>query len=371
MKKLIVLVGFVAFMSACSTNDKGGSSGGDSFNKTTLLTHWADNIIMPAYQNYNDKFKTLATDAEAFSNTPNQDKLASVRTSWLAAYEAYQQVMLFNVGKASDINFKEAADTYPTDVAGIQQNIAYGNYNLDLFSQYSKQGFPALDYMLNGLADSDAAILSKFSADANAESNKLYLTKLVSALKSKSSAISADWNGSYRAAFVNNNGTAVSSSTNKMVNLFVKNFEKDIRSGKVGIPAGIFSNGTLFPEKVEGYYKKDISRNLLNSAIKAQQDFFNGKYFASSQVGPSLKSYLDDVKAVRNGLNLSAIINEQFATIYATNATLNTNFSEQIVSNNLKMLESYDAMQQNVVYFKLDMMQALNITVDYVDGDGD
>ncbi len=35
------------------------------------------------------------------------------------------------------------------------------------------------------------------------------------------------------------------------------------------------------------------------------------------------------------------------------------------------MLAAYDVLQQNVVYIKLDMMQALNITIDYVDGDGD
>ena len=35
------------------------------------------------------------------------------------------------------------------------------------------------------------------------------------------------------------------------------------------------------------------------------------------------------------------------------------------------MILSFDELQKNVVYFKLDMMQALNITVDYVDADGD
>ena len=74
---------------------------------------------------------------------------------------------------------------------------------------------------------------------------------------------------------------------------------------------------------------------------------------------------------MRNGQNLSDIINNQFTTIYSTNATLNDNFSQQVSTNNAKMLEAYDALQQNVVYFKLDMMQALNITIDYVDGDGD
>lgn len=370
MRKLILLFAFATFLTACSSSDKDSPSG-DTFNRTALLTHWADNLIIPAFQNYNDKLALLMLDVENFNATPSQENLANARTSWFTAYEAYQKVMLYNIGKAADLNFKETADTYPTDVAGIEQNITSGNYNLQLLSQYSKQGFPALDYMLNGLGTSDAEILSFYSANANATYYKTYLLAVTNALKTSSSAIVADWTGAYRATFINNNGTAVSSSTNKMTNLFVKNFEKDIRTGKVGIPAGVFSNGNLFPEKVEGFYKKDISKQLLNTAIHAQQDFFNGKHFASSQVGPSLKSYLDDVKAVREGLNLSAIINNQFETIYATNQNLSENFSQQISSNNSKMLEAYDAMQQNVVYFKLDMMQALNVTIDYVDGDGD
>lgn len=371
MKNLLLLVAFVSVLTACSSSDDNTSTSGDSFNRTALLTHWADNIIIPAFSNYDVHLAALQSEVENFNANPSQENLFTVRNSWIAAYKAYQQVMLFNIGKAADLNFKEAADTYPTDAVGIEANIANGNYNLELLSQYSKQGFPALDYMLNGLSESDSGIISKYSSDANADAYKLYLTSLINALKSKNAAVVSDWSGTYRSTFITSNGTAVSSSTNKMVNLFVKNFEKDIRSGKVGIPAGIFSNGTLFPEKIEGYYKKDISKDLLNTAVQAQQDFFNGKYFANSQVGPSLKSYLDDVKAVRNGLNLSAIINNQFETIYATNATLNSNLSQQILSNNTKMLEAYDAMQQNVVYFKLDMMQALNITIDYVDGDGD
>jgi hypothetical protein len=35
------------------------------------------------------------------------------------------------------------------------------------------------------------------------------------------------------------------------------------------------------------------------------------------------------------------------------------------------MLSAYDALQRNVVFMKVDMLQALNINVDYVDADGD
>jgi hypothetical protein len=166
-------------------------------------------------------------------------------------------------------------------------------------------------------------------------------------------------------------GSSASSAINITVNSFVKNYEKDVRAGKVGIPAGIYSSGTTFSNKVEAYYKNDISKILLEEAIKASRDFFNGKHFNSATEGKSLKTYLDLINAVRGGQKLSTIIDNQFATINTVNNELGSSFSQQIATDNTKMVNSFDAMQQNVLYFKLDMMQAMGISVDYVDNDGD
>ena len=35
------------------------------------------------------------------------------------------------------------------------------------------------------------------------------------------------------------------------------------------------------------------------------------------------------------------------------------------------MLEAYDELQRAVVLLKVDMIQAMNISIDYVDADGD
>lgn len=358
-------------MYACSSSDNNGDSNTDNYDRTAMLTHWANNIIIPSYENYDDKMQTLSSDVINFTTTPTEVNLQLVRTSWINAYKAYQKVTLFYVGKALEIHLKETTNTYPTDATAIENNIASGGYNLDLLSQYSKQGFPALDYLINGLGTTDADILVFYTSNTNANKYKQYLLDVTNKLKANSNSVVTDWNSTYRNAFISSNGNAVSSSVNKITNLFVKNLEKDIRSGKIGIPAGIFSSGTLFPEKVEAFYKKDISKELLNVALQAQQDFFNGKNFNSSTTGPSLKSYLDYVNAVRSGQNLSDIINNQFTSSFTANNLLNDNFASQITSDNSKMLNAYDALQQNVVYIKLDMMQALNITIDYVDTDGD
>ena len=372
-KKLFIFFSVIATVVACSSSDDSGSdsTGGSNFDRTALLTNWADNIIIPSFTNYQLKIQALNASITAFNTTTTEANLVNVRTSWLEAYKAYQYVAIYNFGKSEEINLKESANTYPSNTVGIQSNITAGNYNLSLISQFDKQGFPALDYMINGLGTTDAAIVTFYTTNTNAAKYKKYLTDITARLQSSADAVVTDWNSSYRAAYIANNGVSVTSSVNITTNNFVKNLEKDVRSGKIGIPAGVFSGGTLFPDKVEAFYKNDISRDLLNTAVQASKDFFNGKKFNGTSTGAGFQSYLDYVNATRSGQKLSTIINTQYDAILTSNATLSTSFSKQITTDNTKMITAYDVLQQNVIYTKLDMMQALDITIDYVDGDGD
>src|SRR6218665_3706592 len=373
MKKLFLVLSIVSVIVAasCSSSSSGDDTGPDNFDRTALLTNWADNIIVPSYVNYQTRLQTLVADVATFNTTPNEANLQTVRASWLEAYKSYQKVAIFYIGKAADISLNESANTFPADAAGIEANIASGTYDLNLFAQFPKQGFPGLDYLINGLGANDTAIVAFYATNANAIKYRQYLTAITAKLKSNVDLVITDWNSGYRATYIASNGRGVNSSVSKTTNLFVKTLEKPIRTGKIGIPAGLFSSGTKFPEKVEAYYKNNVSRELLNIAIQAEQDFFNGKHANSATTGESLKSYLDYLNAVRSGQNLSTVINNQFAAIYASNNTLNESFSQQITADNSKMIAANTVIQQQVIYLKLDMMQALNITVDYVDGDGD
>lgn len=369
MKKLLFSVCFVSsLLLSCSSSDNSETNNNNTkgYDRTAMLTNWADNIIIPAYENYSSKVNTLSQRTAAFTASPDASTLASLRTEWQNAYTAYQYVAMYDFGKAAELYLKQSANTYPTDVTGIQANIASGTYNLNLQAQFTKQGFPAVDYLINGQGTDSETI--SFFANANASA---YLTTVVNQLKTIAETVTADWKTNFRSQYIQNNGTSVTSSVNKTTNNFIKNLEKDVRTAKMGIPAGLFSNGTTFPDKVEAYYKNDVSKVLLNAGMQAEVDFFNGKAFNGTSTGASLKSALDDVKVVRNNQNLSDIINNQFNLVFAANNTLSDSFSQQIVNDNAKMLAAYSALQQNVVYIKVDMMQALNMTIDYVDGDGD
>jgi predicted lipoprotein len=370
MKKIVSLLSAVALFVSCTTND-GKMNNGDNFNRKQMLENWADNIIIPSFQNYSVKVNNLVTVTATFTASPNEGNLQLMRAAWYDAYKSYQQVALFELGKAEEINFRHFTNVYPTNKNGIDANIASGSYNLVLLSNFDKQGFPAFDYMINGLAADDTSIIAYYNTNGNSVNYKSYLIALANRLKQNADLIVSDWNNGYRNIYVNNNGSSVSSATNRTVNNFLKYFEKDVRAGKIGIPSGVFSNGTKFTDKVEAYYKNDKSKELLLIAVQASHDFFNGKKFNGTTNGESLKSYLDYLNVVRNGQNLSAIISNQFETIINASNVLNSSFSQQIFTDNSKMLTAYDALHQNVIYLKLDMMQALNINVDYVDSDGD
>ena len=131
--------------------------------------------------------------------------------------------------------------------------------------------------------------------------------------------------------------------------------------------------GTPYPEKVEAYYKRDISKSLVKTAHQAVIDFFNGKSINGGAEGPSLKSYLDglDAKDASSGTLLSTIINNQFSTINDKVDELSSDFYNQIQTNNQAMVDVYTNMQTEVRYLKVDMTSAMSITITYTDNDGD
>jgi hypothetical protein len=143
----------------------------------------------------------------------------------------------------------------------------------------------------------------------------------------------------------------------------------------LGIPSGAMatSGGAKYPEKVEGYYKKDISLTLAKTAHKASIDFFNGKGVTTGVEGPSFKTYLDalDARDSGTGTPLSTIINTQFASVNVKLELLSEDLYSEVENNNQAMIDVFTEMQKAVRMLKVDMTSAMSITITYTDNDGD
>ena len=372
--KGIVLFAGISILSGCGgSNDPDPVA--DPLDREPMLTHWVDNIIIPAYDNFNGKMEAMSSRADAFTSSPDQTTLAEFRTSWKEAYIEWQHVELFEFGPGDRNTIRNFFNIYPADEAGIQQNIGNPYANVALPVSYARQGFPALDYLLNGLADSDEAILQLYTTDADALKRTAYIDKIVDRMNTILFSVISDWKGSYRSTFISSTGLDIGSSTSNVVNAYTLNYERFIRSGKIGIPSGAMttSGGVKYPEKVEAYYMPEISLTLAKEAHQASVDFFNGKGIVPGTEGPSLKSYLNALgaKDASSGTPLSELINNQFAAATAKLNGLEDNLYEQVVNNNQAMIDTFAEMQKAVRMLKVDMTSAMSITITYTDNDGD
>lgn len=372
IKKGIILVVGVLFLYACSGSsssnnpDENGNGKKDNFDRGTILTNVANNIIVPAFENFNTELEKLNTNVTAFTTSPTTATLNEVRTAWYNAYKAWQHVEMFNIGKAEEFQFVNHFNIYPVTVKDIEANITEGTYDLKHPNNHDAQGFPALDYFFYGIADSDEGIIAKFSTDAKANGYKKYLTDVMAKMTSITKEIVTSWKGNYKNTFVKSTDNTATSSLNMLVNDFIYYYEKGLRANKIGIPAGNWS-ATSLPTKVEAFYRKDISKELTLEALTAVQNFFEGKAFNGTTTGQSFKTYLEGL----NRSDLATKIINQLKKGRAEVNKLDNNYYQQIKTDNTKMTKAYDELQKVVVLIKTDMLQAFNVTVDYIDADGD
>ncbi len=369
MYKKITLLAFVFLLGMSSCGEDDSLDSGDGFDRAAMLVNWADNMIVPAYENYVSTLESLGNAANTFNTTPTISHLESLRASWLNAYLAWQSVSMFEIGKAEEITLRNFTNVFPVNATDLDETIAGGTFDLESVNKQDEQGFPALDYLINGLG-TDQETVNIFLQETAESNHGEYLMALTNRLSSLANEVLSDWKNGYRDTFVTDNGSEATSSVNKLVNDLIFYYEKHLRAGKIGIPAGVFSS-TPLSDRVEALYSEGESKTLFSAALDAFQNFFNGKHFTSTTTGESLASYLKFLNTVSGSEDLVTLINNQFESSRNVAAELDSDFEAQITSDNSKMLMAYDELQKNVVYLKVDMLQAMSIRVDFVDADGD
>jgi predicted lipoprotein len=366
IKRYIALLTVLIVAFSCSSSDNDPSGNTDNFDRSTLLANVADNMAKPVFADLKAKLEDLKSKFDSFNNNPNTLTFSEVKTSWYNAYKVWQYAAIFEIGKAEELQFVNHFNIYPVTVADVDNNIATGTYDLNSTNYHDAQGFPALDYLFFGVAATETDIVAKYSTDSNAANYRKYVYDIIAKMTDVATQISDDWNGAYRDEFVSSSGNTATSALNKFVNDFIFHYEKRLRANKFGIPVGNFSS-TPLPEKVEAFYAKQYSRDLALEALSAVVGVFSGTPYGGTSSGVSFQTYLNSL----DKFNLASSITTQFESARTQINTLSPNLYEQINTNNQQALMAYDELQKAVVLLKVDMLQALNISVDYVDADGD
>ena len=359
-------------LTASTDNDNSNSTSQtavvSSFDHEQMLTNWADNIIIPSIINFENSLVKLKNSASIFVNEPSNETLSVLKEEWLNSFLKWQHIEMFDVGLAEEIYYKNRINLYPANVNRIENNISNQNYDLNASSNFSSQGFNGLDYLLFGIGQNEEEIILKYTSEESKYGK--YFLEIIDKMIELTTQVKDSWDDEFRDEFIKSTDNTSTSSINQVINDFIFYFEKGYRANKIAIPAGRYSDGPL-PDRIEAYHGKKYSKILILEATDAIDNFYNGRFSNDiTSSGLSINDYLSYMESDQDD-KLAGKINEQLKKIKTKLTELNTDFSEQIRQDNLEMLITYDIIQANVVFLKVNLLQKLNINIDYADADGD
>jgi len=356
---LLVLIVFAACDNSTSSEDL------VSFDRSEMLENYASNIILPSYEDLQTAVNDLQTAAQNFDAEPTLGNLETLQLALKDARLGWQDVSPFQFGPAESVLLRSSLNTYPVDTNKVNDYVSSGNYTFGTIESRDAAGLPALGYLLYGVGDTDEEILSMYTADSEAENRMTFVLDNISFIKDLVDTVTNEWQssgGDYIGMFLSedNAGTDVGSSLGMLINSYVLHYERFLRDGKVGIPAGIRSAGVPRPAATEAYYGGYSLELAIANLGKVEQIFTGG-----NGVG------LDDNLEALGAGDLSDEIQTQIDEAQNALEQLSDPLSQQIEGNNDPVLASFQELQQVVTLLKADMTSVLGITLTYQDSDGD
>lgn len=365
--KIFLAFVILATAAACDKDGGKGSPCESDFDQKTLFQNVADNVIIPGYSAFDSQVIALKTTAKDFFQNPSIPLLNDLRSQFKLAYLQWQQVAQYEFGPAEEQMLRFRLNNFPLDVSALEAKVAAGDISLDDPEAFDK-GFPALDYLLYGLADTDEEIVAKLTGPVQ-DDYRAYLSAIVDDMAGRVHLVSQAWQqGGYRQAFIENTGTAAGTSLSLLINNLNEHYEA-IRRDKIGLPVGVLTLGFTNPDKVEALYS-GISLDLARAAILAAEQLYLGNSFSGTD-GPGLDDYLMAVGAAKEGQSLDIAIKNQFSKAINALAQIPGPLSTAVQDSNETVVAAYNEITKQVVNIKTDMPSVLCVAITYVDNPSD
>ncbi len=371
---LLLLSGMVLLLGSC---DSGGDANGEeeppppeAFDRPAMLANIGNNMVIPAYQALQTAIDALQEATDAFAANPSANTLEAAQQALKAARLAWQDANLFQFGPAESVALRAALNTYPTDADLIENNVASGNYVLGSIANRAAGGFPTLDYLLHGMGSNPEETLAKYTTDAGAAQRIAYVQDNVDFIKTNTDDTLNDWlasGGNYIGTFLSADkaGVDAGSSLGELSNALILHYERFLRDGKIGIPAGVRSAGVPRPRSTEAFYG-GYSVELAIANVKAIERLFLGTGLNGTDgIG------LDENLQALGATDLSNDIKTTLTATVTALEGLNDPLSTQIETDVDAVTAAFTTMQQLVVLLKADMASVLGITITFQDNDGD
>jgi hypothetical protein len=340
------------------------------FDREAFLVNMADEVIQPSINDFATKATGLSSASLAFEQAQTESTLLEFRNSLKASWLSYQHLAFVQV--VPNVNLRDRVNIFPASVNKIEDNITAGSYVLGAASNIDAKGFPALDYLLFGTADTETQIIEYFQDENPGNARVQYIAALVTDIQTTANLMQEGWE-EYKTVFLGNTGTDVGSGTSILVNEFNIQFDIRLKNAKIGFPAGgnPRTGGVLSPEKVEAFYS-GWSAEMAEATVIASLAVFKGESYQSGENGLGMDDYLTALSAVdRNGEDLSTAIISQINAAFEEMQKIDAPYSEVAKIEESQLVAVYNALQKVIPLIKVDMSSAMSVSITFQDNDGD
>jgi len=338
------------------------------YDRAPLLTNYADNLIIPAFNKMETEASNYLTRVEAFTANPDPFTLTDLQNAWLPLARIWQKARHYNFGPA-DNSFGTLAEnigTWPVDTDLVQIYIEAQDTTLANFDRDTR-GIVTLEYLTFGQGSTET-IVGYFSGTEGAWA-RAYLRAVARDVLNQVSTVREQWENGYRDRFVNDLGTSAGSSTSELYNNFVLSYE-GLKNFKVAVPLGLRAGQTqVEPGLVEAFYSGN-SLELVKLHFEACTNIWEGISNVDGSNGLGFREYLE---SVTGGPELITGTEEQISNVETALNALDTDtpFSEQVAASTIEAEALSIEMQKMVRFFKSDMSSLLGISITFDSGDGD
>lgn len=338
----------------------------NDFDQQQLFSHLYSAVIAPAYIRLQQEVYELEVAGLAFVQDPDQDNLRLLRAEWKDAYLAWQRAEPFCFGPAEDVFLRASLNNFPVNANAVENAVQTGNYNFDNPETFDK-GFPALDYLLFGLRETDAEIVAAFAGDTG---YSVYLDALLQDMRQRTEQVTQAWTTEgYLDIFLSNTGTAAGSSLSLIINSLNEHYERTKRD-RLGIPSGVLTLNLPNPDRVEAFYS-GISAELAVAALEASQRFYLSFDEGAGADRTGLDDLLQYVDARKGDRSLDAVIQEQYSRAIEATRAIGDPLSEAVENDNAAVVNAYNEATRQVIHLKTDLPSVLCVAITYVDNPSD
>jgi len=331
----------------------------ESSNPDAHLVELRDSEILPAYSQLQALSLEFITSVETYSNSHSIENLELAREALKSTWLEWQNTSSFNFGPADLHSLRAYVNTFPVDSFSVLQNIQNADFSL---LANDIKGFPAMDLLLNGLEETDQAILNLYDSNENYEA---YLVATASDIYQRVQNVYNEWNDSYGDLFVTNVGFATGSSYSLYINAFIQDWEQ-IKRDRLALPLGLLTFEIALPELVECHFGK-YSKELVLAHIEShERKYLSSEYFGIQELVQEVTEFQGE-----NGETLDEAITTKFSEAKTKLEAIESSLSEAIITNPESVNEAYQTLQSMVILLKTEVTSGLGISVNFSDNDGD